>query len=55
MSHNDEVCDLMAEHGQMKAALEAIAAIEDEEYGSDWAEIEKAREIANKALAKVQS
>lgn len=31
-------------------ALEQIRAIEDELYGGDWDEIEKARNIANESL-----
>ena len=36
------------------AALEKIAAIENQEWGSDWAEIDEARQIARAALAKAK-
>jgi hypothetical protein len=45
-----EVARQRAEISRLRAALRQIADIEDEEYGSDWCEIEKAREIANTAL-----
>ena len=35
---------------RLRAALRQIAAIENQEYGSDWEEIEMARNIANAAL-----
>lgn len=45
--------DVNASRAQVKAlraALERIAAIEDELYSGDWDEIEQARDIANAAL-----
>lgn len=35
-----------------RAALEQIAAIKNQEYGPDYAEIEEARMIANQALGR---
>jgi hypothetical protein len=35
---------------QMAEALGKIAAIENQEYGADWEEIEEAREIAEAAI-----
>lgn len=35
------------------AALQKIAAIENREFGSDWEEIEEARQIANDAIRLV--
>ena len=35
---------------QMAKALEKIAAIENQEYGADWEEIEEAREIAEAVI-----
>ncbi|MCO5129781.1 MAG: hypothetical protein M9932_04360 [Xanthobacteraceae bacterium] len=37
-----------------KEALEQIIAIPNRDYGSDWDEIEEAREIARKALASLE-
>lgn len=37
-----------------KEALEQIIAIPNRDYGSDWDEIEEAREIARKALASFE-
>jgi hypothetical protein len=34
-------------------ALQDIAAIENQEFGPDWAEIEQARKIANDALTTI--
>jgi hypothetical protein len=34
-------------------ALKEIAAIENQEFGPDWEEIEQARKIANDALSAV--
>lgn len=39
---------------EAKAALEAIAAVEDEMYGGDWDEIEHARQVATAALKALQ-
>ncbi len=36
----------------MLKALQEIAAIQDEYTGTDWCEIERARDIANAAIAK---
>ena len=36
---------------RLRAALKEIVEIEDEQYGTDWCEIEKARDIANAALS----
>ena len=47
--------DQLAErNAELVEALRKIAAIEDEMYGGDWEEIEKARGIADAALAKCQ-
>jgi hypothetical protein len=40
---------------EMLAALQSIAAIQDESYGSDWQEIQEARDIANNAIAKAEA
>jgi hypothetical protein len=45
------LCDKVDEAERLRAALRQITEIEDEQYGSDWCEIEKAREIANAALS----
>lgn len=42
---------IQEENKLLRAALERIAAIEDEMFGADWAEIEEARTIATDALA----
>ena len=39
------------ESAVFRKALEQISAIKNEEYGGDWDEIERAREIANAALS----
>jgi hypothetical protein len=44
-----------AEIARLKAALRKIAAIENEQFGHDWEEIDKARDIANAALANTAS
>ena len=52
----DKLCsDAADEIERLRAALEGIAAIEDEYYGDDWDEINKAREIASAALNIQQS
>lgn len=38
----------------MQEALRKIAAIENKEYGSDWEEIDEARDIANEALRRAE-
>lgn len=40
------------ENDRLRSALKEITEIEDELYGDDWEEIEKAREIAKSALEK---
>jgi hypothetical protein len=37
---------------RLREALEKIVAIEDDLYGSDWQEIEEARNIAADALSR---
>ncbi len=44
---------LLLKIARLRLALEAIFAIEDEQYGNDWAEIEAARQIARAALQEV--
>lgn len=43
-----------ADDGELRTALERIAAIENKQFGQDWEEIEQAREIARAALAAQQ-
>lgn len=40
------------ENDRLRSVLKEITEIEDELYGDDWEEIEKAREIAKSALEK---
>lgn len=47
----DQLIDEVVAESALMEALEQIRAIEDELYGGDWDEIEKARNIANEALA----
>jgi hypothetical protein len=48
----DEIDRLTRQLAEAQAALKSITEIEDEQYGSDWCEIEKAREIAAAALSQ---
>ena len=41
-----------AEIDRLRTALQRIAAIEDQYQGSDWQEINEARDIAERALAE---
>ncbi len=45
-----EVANLHSEIKRLRGALEEIFAIEDQQYGGDWDEIEQARQIARAAL-----
>jgi prefoldin subunit 5 len=49
LKHDNQ--SLRSANERQQAALKSITEIEDEQYGSDWCEIEKAREIASAALA----
>lgn len=57
VSQEAELRRLDRVNAQLLEALQKIAAIKDEMYGSDWAEITQARDIANAAIdaAKEQS
>jgi hypothetical protein len=46
-----ETAKLQSELAAARKALEEIAAIEDQEFGGDWDEIEQARQIAIAALS----
>jgi hypothetical protein len=46
-----EVCRLRAENERLRSALEKIKTISNEEWGSDWQEIDLAREIAKQAIS----
>jgi hypothetical protein len=57
MANYETVIDLMNDRERMRQdrdalakALRDIAAIENQEFGPDWEEIERARKIANDAL-----
>jgi len=45
---------LEIERDELLVALKQISAIENLDWGSDWEEIEQAREIANAAIKKVE-
>ena len=47
-----ELRHLRALNQELLEALEKISAIENQEYGADWEEIEEARDIADAAIAK---
>ena len=49
-----ELLRLHAVNGELLEALRSIAAIENQEWGADWEEIDEAREIAENAIAKAQ-
>lgn len=52
--YTETIAEKDAEIGRLRAALLDIAAIENEQYGPDWEEIDRARGIANAALGDVQ-
>ena len=45
---------LYAENQELLEALKKISAIENKDYGSDWEEIEQARNIADAAITKAE-
>lgn len=45
---------LRAQRDALLEALKKVAAIEDKMFGSDWEEIEEAREIARAAIKAVE-
>jgi hypothetical protein len=45
--------ETIKENESMQKALMLISAIEDQEQGGDWDEIEEARNIADKALSEL--
>lgn len=49
----EEESTLMAAAPFLLAALQKIAAIPNHEFGTDWKEIEEARQIANDAIKLV--
>lgn len=49
-SKENEIARLMTENIRFRTALQRIAEIKNEDFGSDWQEIEAARKIANCAL-----
>lgn len=52
LTWSDRCEALEIEIDRLRAALEQIAAIENEEWGGDWDEIERAREMARAALGR---
>lgn len=48
----DALAAQAAEIERMREALSRITAIENEDFGGDWDEINRAREIARQALVK---
>lgn len=48
----EAVAELKRERDEARAALQKIVAIPNREYGSDWKEIEEAREIARSVTGK---
>jgi hypothetical protein len=47
-----EMAEKAAEIDRLREALKKIVAIKNDLFGSDWAEIEEARNIASEALGR---
>lgn len=45
--------EITKQRDELLVALKEISAIENQDYGADWEEIEQARNIANVTIAKV--